>query len=1226
MRILKIRFKNLNSLAGDWKIDLTRTDFASDGIFAITGPTGAGKTTILDAVCLALYARTPRLGKITKSGNEIMSRRTGECFAEVTFESQAGRFRCHWSQHRARKKPDGVLQAPRHEVADADSGRIFGENIKSVAEQIEMATGMDFERFTRSMLLAQGGFAAFLQASPDERAPILEQITGTGIYSRISVRVHERRSDERKKLETLQAELAGMELLGEEDESRLRASLEGKAAEETVLSGRIESGKRAIDWLNRIELIGKDLAKLEDSKKNLDIRLEEFLPEREKLERAGRALELSGESAALGALRGEQNKDLRSMEGYRKALPAKEIMADEAGKALKLAVENHERKKIEKRNGMDVIRKARELDLTLREKEPTIKSAGRSITDKTAALDSLVANHEKERRLLEKENAAFEDIERNLTETRKDEGLVEQLTGIRDRIDALRELEKLRHFKASELKKAESLKKETVIQWEELVSALEIRTNELGAAEAALEEHRGDLEKILGGREIGEWRNSLTELGGRKRLLEKAGESVEAMAASNRVMAALDIRGKKLTLEKTDLAARIEEQAEKHTASEKKMLRLQARLSRIIKIHGFDEARRGLRDGEQCPLCGAEEHPFAEGNIPVKDEAAETLERAAAEEKKTNKALSGFRIRQAATLKELEQVEAGKKEAGEKIEGENARIRGLFETLGLDAGPDGDERMQVLFRMQKENSDNLDETAKGVKAADRCEAEITRSRDGVEKAKEAAARLERKVQGAAHARDSAEQSAGRAVKELDDLAAGRRKAEGEILGRVSRYGFESLAPDTLDGVLSGLTSRRDIWVGRQKEKAGLEKRIAALELRVKHQSLEIGKSEAELKAQRKHLDVLTAVRDDLARERTDLFGDKRPDDEEARLAEAVEEGEKKREDARRKFENENLALADLVTRIEETDKEISSRSDQLKAAESDFLRRLGEFGFTGERDFLSARLPEEKRKSLVQRSRKLEVERTELEAGRREKTAALDAEKEKRVTDKPLHDLEEELAAPGNSLKELQQEVGGIRQKLSDNDRLRRRQKERAREIDAQKHETFRWDRLHELIGSADGKKYRNFAQGLTFELMTGYANRQLRKMTDRYLLIRDENTPLNLNVIDNYQAGEIRSTKNLSGGESFIVSLALALGLSSMAGRNVRVDSLFLDEGFGTLDEDALDTALETLAGLRGDNKLIGVISHVSALKDRISTRISVEPVSGGRSRISGPGCGPAD
>jgi exonuclease SbcC len=140
--------------------------------------------------------------------------------------------------------------------------------------------------------------------------------------------------------------------------------------------------------------------------------------------------------------------------------------------------------------------------------------------------------------------------------------------------------------------------------------------------------------------------------------------------------------------------------------------------------------------------------------------------------------------------------------------------------------------------------------------------------------------------------------------------------------------------------------------------------------------------------------------------------------------------------------------------------------------------------------------------------------------------------------------------------------------------------------------------------------------------MMIGHANRQLQKLTDRYLLVRDDARPLELNVIDNYQAGQIRSTQNLSGGESFIVSLALALGLSHMASKNVRVDSLFLDEGFGSLDEEALDTALETLGSLQHEGKLIGLISHVAAVRERIGTRIQVIPDTGGRSVIRGPGC----
>ena len=163
---------------------------------------------------------------------------------------------------------------------------------------------------------------------------------------------------------------------------------------------------------------------------------------------------------------------------------------------------------------------------------------------------------------------------------------------------------------------------------------------------------------------------------------------------------------------------------------------------------------------------------------------------------------------------------------------------------------------------------------------------------------------------------------------------------------------------------------------------------------------------------------------------------------------------------------------------------------------------------------------------------------------------------------------------------------------------------------------------MHDLIGSADGKKYRNFAQGLTFASVIAHANRQLARMNDRYLLTHDPARPLELDIIDNYQGGETRTTKNLSGGETFLVSLALALGLSHMAGENIRIDTLFLDEGFGTLDEETLESALDTLSALRADGKHIGVISHIAALTERIPTQIRITPEQGGRSRIDGPGC----
>jgi len=1078
MKILDVRLKNLNSLAGEWFIDFTHPAYVDSGIFAITGPTGAGKTTILDAICLALYGETPRLASVSKANNEIISRGAAECSAEIHFETQKGRFRCTWQQRRARGRSDGQLQSPEHELVDAQTDVIINNKLSEVKKEVANLTGLDFDRFTRSMLLAQGKFAAFLQSGANERAPILEQITGTEFYSQISIEVFKHSKEVDQALERLKAEASGIETLSPDEVLLREAELAEKQSASDNGKQLIASLSAQIQWLQGLQQLQAQCNHEEQNQAALHAEILAFASDKKKLELDSLARQLDISFSELRGVRQVHLHASAEVEKIQGSMPKLESSHAEKQKQLDGAEQLLIQKRNEREQLLPLLEKIRSLDKEVgkqREDHKNLSMEVAGIQARANQVSNEIVQHQSNR------NSATEQhrrVELYLNEHAQDATLVEQFSGIESDI-------------CTWLSQSNDLSRKKLDR-----EGLQRRSDSI---QTQVERETEDVER------------SKNALGQKRNVLASGEAALEAL-----------LQGKLL----------------REYESERDHLLEEKRLRSIIK--SLEEHRMDLRSGTPCPLCGATEHPYANIDLPTPDELDERIAR-------VQSLIRSINEHSETNRKHSEAVQVATTDAA------TAELR-LRNTLGI-----------------------------------------------VQDLNEQAEQQDRDIQG------------------LNERLESQREA---LLTRLSHYGFSKLPENEETTLLDTLSERRDQWQLQQTSKTKLEASIAGLDTMIQTRQAIWNEINNELNVKSGLLRQLGDRIEEQVVSRRELLGEKDPDTEDGRLIEELRNLEKGVAIAGEQMQEASDACKAAKISLGNFAERAKDAAVQLESLEPAFQASRLALGFAEEIHLQEARLEDPIRDNLARIEQDFRNRQFNIEQVLVQKRQALKTESDRKLTERPLSELVDAKLELEQANELQQRRIGEIQAELRKDRENATRQSEKAEEICKQQVESDRWGKLNELIGSADGKKYRNFVQALTFERLVQFANAQLSNMTDRYLLIPDKDESLSLNVIDKYHAGAIRTTKNLSGGESFIVSLALALGLSRMASQKVRVDSLFLDEGFGTLDEEALDVALNTLSDLHQEGKMIGIISHVPALKERISTQIKVAPMGAGRSSLRGPGC----
>lgn len=1219
MKITRLRFKNLNSLVGEWVIDLMNSVYLDAGIFAITGPTGAGKSTILDALCLALYGQTPRLEKVNDSSNEIMSRQTGDCFAEVEFETNQQCYRCHWSQRRARGKPDGNLQPHKHELSLLSSGIILENKIRAVSDKVTEITGMDFIQFTRSVLLPQGRFSEFLLAKSDERSHLLEQITGSEIYTLVSKKVHELCRREREILDQLEATKQEIKLLTPEALAALRLDLQNSHLHAQELNHQILRLTEAIQWRQRIHNLETELAAIGQEQLNFENQKLAAQPDLYRLALGRKAITIEGDYQTLLALRDRQHSESNELFAAQATLPHLKLNLEQTRQKLDLASADLEQRRLERQTETEVIKQVREVIVKIAEAE---KHGATRKTEAVKLTKQIECYRQEIRELNSKlppSITRLHDAENYLQDHNVDATLHQTLTGLEAQIAAVlaqRRKEIAQRLEITELQTHIAQLASTLNQKAE---NLQTQTLTVAKAESNAASILEELTLLLESRDLSDWRRVIDANTIQHNQLQKLLAVVTRLDETNDRLKSLNDH--RLVLESSHAKLTEQEQVLIHQQGQatETVKHLQEKLQLLTRIRDLETERNLLKDGQPCPLCGAVSHPFAEGNLPRPDEAKEDLTKAQQTLETIRQNLTTVQVNLKSAVNEIARIVDELATLKPRILADTEFCAQEKLNLKLSADPDLRSVVQTELAVAENTLRLL--WAK-VNLAEKKDKEQRLAQKRLDKALSEHRHAEK-----AFAAISADLLTQRALlernqRELAETHADLARTTEALLTNLNPLGLEAPAVDDLDKVLATLKQRSNCYQQKINTRDELRKTIESLQ-NSRHQK-EL------LLTQTQHtyttlLADLSLIQDQLVvlnQQRHSVFGTRDPDSEERRLANAVLFAEQARELARNLMSTAQTQLTSAVAVIDRLIASTKERATILQTNETAWQERLLTNGFQQEREFQAARLPDTDLEKLSILERSLIRKETELQNQQRERSALLAQERDKLLTQEPLEVLRDQATQSSESLTALNQTIGSIKQQLHQHEAEKLRFQKRLAEIDRQRLTWRRWDQLHDLIGSADGKKFRNFAQGLTFECMVVHANQQLRKMSDRYLLVHDRSQPLQLNVIDNYQAGEVRSTKNLSGGEGFIVSLALSLGLSAMAGHKVRVDSLFLDEGFGTLDDDALEIALETLASLHREGKLIGIISHVSALKERIPTRIIVEPITGGRSRITGPGC----